>query len=146
MSIDDEVRETMRARVERIEASPDAWERISAGKPELHRSTRSRVLAGLVAAAVALGGFAFVVVAFGLTTSPPTPLAAPQPWSETFGFASSPGWYHVATAASAPESTANVAWASTIPFDQADLDLARAHDGVLGIWTEAEGTMADTVR
>jgi hypothetical protein len=142
MSIDDEVRETMRARVERIEASPDAWERISAGKPELHRSTRSRVLAGLVAAAVALGGFAFVVVAFGLTTSPPTPLAAPQPWSETFGFASSPGWYHVATAASAPESTANVAWASTIPFDQADLDLARAHDGVLGIWTEAEGTMA----
>lgn len=142
MSIDDEVRETMRARVERIEASPDAWERISAGKPELHRSTRSRVWAGLVAAAVALGGFAFVVVAFGLTTSPPTPLAAPQPSSETFGFASSPGWYHVATAASAPESTANVAWASTIPFDQADLDLARAHDGVLGIWTEAEGTMA----
>lgn len=140
MSIEDEVRTTLRARVEHLEVSPEAWDKISAGKSEPHRSTRSRVLAGLVAAAVALGGFAFVVVAFDLTTSPPIPITAPQPSSETFGFAPSPGWFQAATAASAPEATANVAWSSTIPFDQADLDLAKAHDDVLGIWTEPERT------
>ena len=142
MSIEDEVREAMHARVEHVEASSDAWDRISAGKREPHRTTRSRIVAGMVAAAVALGGLAFVVVAFDLTTSPPTPLAAPQPSSEAFGFAPSPGWYQVATAASAPEAAANVAWASTIPFDQADLDFAEAQDGVLGTWTEPDGTMA----
>ena len=90
------------------------------------------------AAAVALGGLAFVVGGVRPHHIAADPHHCPEPSSEPFGFAPSPGWYHVATAATAPEATANVAWASTVPFDQVDLDFAKAHDGVLGIWTEPD--------
>jgi hypothetical protein len=63
MSIEDDLRTSLRRAARTAEPSPDAWDRLVSARPP-GPPRRSRLAAGIVAAAVALGGFVLVVRAF----------------------------------------------------------------------------------